>query len=258
MDSQVGRKRNSKIAKNVDLKVIPAKLPKKDKPLESLTKAELIKKCNALNFTLDEMKETNGRNLKKIIALEYKIIEIEKSNKCESTNYTQTYPQNDVDFNCGVCIFQTEEEENLWKHMEDDHDVKGQKPTEYEVCSFCKEIFSQRSELMQHVKSIHEVKVKPCKYFQKGSCMFSDEICWYSHKTYQVTDETSKIEIKCKYCEKIFPSKSEMMKHRKVNHKQYVAPCRENSQNKCKYGEHCWFKHGKNDKENISNILNIE
>ena len=91
---------------------------------------------------------------------------------------------------------------------------------------------------------MHEEMVKPCKYFQQGICMFSENICWNSHKIYKNTDKTSKVEFKCKYCGNTFSSKNELMKHRKTNHMQNIAPCRDKTN--CKYGEVCWYQHENN------------
>ena len=251
MDQKNSRKRNSKNSKMEDIKVNPPKVPKKEQNLESMTKAELVKRCVASDNNLKDLIEINENLIKKIEDMEKKLSELHQTSKSKFTNdtiFTQTYPQNDVDFNCGVCIFQTSMEECLFHHMEIEHDVSINRKPEYEKCSVCLQIFSDKSEMMYHLKLMHEEMVLPCKYFIQGTCMFSDDTCWNSHKENQARNITQLSEFKCKYCESIFKSKNDLMKHRKKEHLSKTALCRYNSKNECKHGDLCWFNHETNTK----------
>ena len=62
---------------------------------------------------------------------------------------------------------------------------------------------------------------------------------------------SSREEIKCFVCGKIFESKPEMMKHRKKEHSQVIMPCKQFQIKKCRFqDERCWFKH---EVENVHN-----
>ena len=248
MEKQNTRKRTSSIAKNHEIKFQPPKSIKQDVKLDKLPKSKLVEKCSNLQSELEELKVLNARNEKEMESLKEKIRDLQTRNHQNtdmSSKNTQTYPNNDVDYNCGVCIFQTSEEENLWAHMDSEHDVRRQ-TTECVKCSFCLQVFSEKTEMMHHIKIMHEEMAIPCKYFMQGTCMFSDDICWYSHKVIQENNETQIIEFKCKYCNTRFPSKKDLMNHRKNEHQTKVVPCKYNTINECKYGELCWYFHETN------------
>ena len=48
------------------------------------------------------------------------------------------------------------------------------------------------------------------------------------------------------------------MKHRKSKHIQYVSPCRVHLENKCSFGEQCWYKHETNNTESILDTKSLE
>lgn len=245
MDKNTERKRTSKIAKNEDISLIPSKCPKKDKKLESLTKAQLIQKCIFLESSVIELKKLRESSILEVSNLKE---ELQKLNENKNTissiqTHTQTYPTNDVDYNCGVCVFQSSSEDPLWSHMDIEHDIQRQKENASTSCKKCLQVFHIESDLMYHIKIKHEDIVKPCKYFLQGRCNFSDEICWNSHRSKSNQSELTKNDYKCKYCDKVINSKNELMKHRKINHLQRVAFCRENVKNQCRYNDECWYQH---------------
>ena len=49
--------------------------------------------------------------------------------------------------------------------------------------------------------------------------------------------------LECHYCGERFPSKSEVMKHRKDVHTEKVNHCTKFSEGESDFGESCWFKH---------------
>ena len=155
---------------------------------------------------------------------------------------TQTYPIYDVDFICGVCIFQLAKETCLWAHMDSEHDVRKQTNEDNIKCNFCEQTCDHKSNLMFHKKQIHGMK-EPCKYFARGACLFSAEICWYSHDNNDKTQSPNIEEITCKFCGEQFSLKNEFMKHRKSNHNEKVPLCRENEKGTCKFDTNCWYIH---------------
>ena len=104
-------------------------------------------------------------------------------------------------------------------------------------------MFITKSDLLGHIKSNHEANVMPCKYFLEGRCMFSDEVCWYSHDLNANSNSIIKNKYVCKYCDQVFQSKNELMKHRIVKHFQSVALCRDDINNECKHKDECWYRH---------------
>ena len=244
MENKTRRKRNFQDAKNVDIASTPQKVRKNVIKLDKLPKTKLTEKCEYLQKELRDLK-LNYES--KISSLNEQIKNLESkvgTNKSVSTVQTQTYPQNDIDFNCGVCVEQFTSEENLWSHMDNEHDVQKQEMVNVSECESCEEKFAGKSDLMYHIKDKHHILTMQCKYFARGICNFNESTCWFSHKITTVIDN-----LRCKYCGERFQKKYELMKHRKNEHEQNVALCRENINGKCKFNDECWFKH-KNPKDN--------
>ena len=245
MENKVRRKRTSDKAKNEDISSGPSKIPKKDINLEKLPKAKLVEKCDKLQKELMELKEKSDHQ---ISSLKEQILELKikiKPKQNVSSTHTQTYPQNDIDFNCGVCVDQFTNEEDLWTHMESEHGVPKQNPENELKCDNCDRTFVKNSDLKYHMKYMHEKLVQPCKFYAKGTCHFSEESCWYSHKSDNIFDCATTNYFKCKYCDDSFGVKYELMMHRKLKHDTNVANCREYQRGQCKYEKYCWFKHNK-------------
>ena len=69
-------------------------------------------------------------------------------------------------------------------------------------------------------------------------------MCWYSHNTESKDDSDTEETIKCRYCEKVLKSKSELMKHRKLEHSQIVIACRNIANGYCRFSsDECWYSH---------------
>ena len=70
---------------------------------------------------------------------------------------TQTYPKNDIDLNCGVCVAQYSSEEDLWVHMDIDHDVQKQDASQIFKCKNCEYTFGNSNDLKYHMKEKHDL-----------------------------------------------------------------------------------------------------
>ena len=104
---------------------------------------------------------------------------------------------------------------------------------------------------MVHRKEKHKERVKNCLYYSNGTCVFSDEDCWYQHTDPKSSVSKTLTEYKCSLCEKTFNSKPEFMKHRKNEHPNNISICAKYENDNCHFGDdHCWYKHAK------QNILN--
>ena len=91
---------------------------------------------------------------------------------------------------------------------------------------------------MKHKKYKHNDKVNTCWRFAAGYCSFGDEKCWFIHDTEKMS------EYPCNQCEKVFSTQTDIMEHRKKEHKQHVQFCRNENNGICIYGfQKCWFRH---------------
>ena len=250
MDQRIRRKRTSNNAKNEELVSVPLKLPKTDAKLDKLPKSKLVEMCEFLQKELKYLKENSDKT---ISSLKEQIVNLQVKQKEEENMLsvqTQTYPQNDIDLNCGVCVAQYSSEEDLWVHMDIDHDVQKQDASQKFKCKNCEYTFGNSNDLKYHMKEKHEGCVEPCKFFARGVCYFTEETCWYSHMVNSNINNPN-VNLKCKYCGEQFTHKHELMSHRRLHHEEKIAACKEYETGKCKYGNICWFKHREND-ENIN------
>ena len=165
--------------------------------------------------------------------------------KCEEPAQTD---QTSRQYNCEDCPFQGENGLELKKHI-----VRTKhSPSEYcEKCYTCKKEFSSYWHLMNHRKMEHPSN-KKCRYYLNEMCRFDAETCWYKHEAESMENvqESSSIENSCKDCGKTFLSKSDMMKHRKSEHKSKVSRCRDFLQERCNLSENaCWYSHDEKENE---------
>ena len=217
-----------------------------------------------MNFCKKNLKDLQEKNDKDISSLKKQIDDLQVKQKTVeymTSAQTQTYPQNDIDLNCGVCVAQYTSEEDLWVHMDNEHDVQKQDTTNRLKCENCEGTFENNGDLKYHMKDRHEDFLEPCKFYARGSCFFTDETCWYSHKV-NSNINSSKINLECKYCGETFHHKHELMRHRKQNHEDKVALCSKYESGKCDFEILCWFKHRTNNvdmsKEDNINEGNFE
>ena len=96
-------------------------------------------------------------------------------------------------------------------------------------CRSCDDQFSDIWSLMNHRKLKHAQLVAQCKsIILNGKCRFTSEKCWWNHDA-KKSDQNSAF--KCFICDEVFTSKSEMMKHRKREHRSKVRKCTNFAQN---------------------------
>ena len=106
--------------------------------------------------------------------------------------------------------------------------------------------------MMYHAKKDHESTVQTCKYFKRNKCYYDDSRCWFAHRE---NDKEIK-SFKCKQCNTEFDLKSDLLKHRKINHEDSIQECKFYQRGSCKFKKKCWFRHSESLKsdENISNV----
>ena len=52
--------------------------------------------------------------------------------------------------------------------------------------------------------------------------------------------------MKCRYCDKCFKTKREIMAHVKTTHENKIQICKNNIEKTCRFRSNCWFRHIKN------------
>ena len=164
-----------------------------------------------------------------------------------------------IEFPCKECIFVGNCEDELRWHMTTVHeypDTLCNIPYTSDSCLDCGKLFDTKGEIMTHRKESHPNLIKPCTYFIEGKCSFEDSVCWYSHKSIKSAVIQ---EFKCRFCGENFKRKEEFMKHRKIEHENFIPTCRENKKDSCRFtNNECWYKHEeKNDEFDMEHPYNI-
>ena len=142
-------------------------------------------------------------------------------------------PEQDVEFNCTGCSFQTTEQKHLRKHIELVHTLKRNFN-----CSRCDYIGITSAELSKHIGEIHEAN--DCKGKTSNLKGFSQS----DLRTHTVREHGSVDIIRCRICGDAFMSKGRLMEHRKKEHIKTVAYCKNKIDGTCIYSDlKCWWNH---------------
>ena len=173
-----------------------------------------------------------------------------------------------IEFNCNECHYQAYTGPQLKKHINE----TGHKPnpllTEADLgklwtCNACKNVFSDKPDLMDHRRDNHKENRKKCKYRLKGTCIFNKDECWWSHDmTEQINLKqapTEKEMFQCKTCEKTFQSRPETMKHRKQVHSETLPQCKSIvAGTECIFLKRgCWFNHKVETSQNADHLQSV-
>ena len=162
-------------------------------------------------------------------------------------------------FNCDQCDFQATAQLQLNKHINLKHKTTGQNKEQAIQCRNCDEQFSDKRNLMNHRKRTHINTVAYCRNYQEGICNFTAELCWWNHDSTENNKAKNSNIITCYICNSNFESKSEMMFHRKTDHKNVVRKCNRYLQNNCRFESiACWYLHDEEDMEVDDNFENID
>ena len=141
---------------------------------------------------------------------------------------------------------------DLVEHVITNHKIEDSEEAVY--CDYCGLRLETKNKLMIHRKAIHEESVNICRYFLEDKCAFEAKTCWYIHKTEKQSSGYLQIkEFKCGVCDEKFKTRSQFMKHKKSQHLNHVAICKEYKRRHiCRFGDRCWFQH----EENINDSTN--
>ena len=117
---------------------------------------------------------------------------------------------------------------------------------------------------MVHRKRTH--RVNQCRNLP--SCN-RGETCWWVHpesvtverkeESRHVSTENASVtqnsEFICRVCNNEFNSKSELMRHRKIDHADRVRQCTDFASNFCRRGDQqCWYRHSMNKETNSQSV----
>ena len=198
---------------------------KKHVDLNSMTKKQLIDEIKSLNEEIMNLKnkfQSRNQNL--------------EANPIPIATQT-TLLDEELTFPCQLCIYNADSEMDLRVHMDYAHDLDDDDLLSKFKCKVCNNICKGKQHLMNHIKVVHGDTLPNCKFYQNDSCKFNEKSCWYVHKKDVVG------ELKCRYCEQIFYSKSDVMFHQKKDHIDKIPICKNHVHAKCKYKIKCWYTH---------------
>ena len=149
-------------------------------------------------------------------------------------------------YNCDDCPYQGTTSLELRKHVRSTFHT----PSTYKViCYTCKNEFESYRDLMDHRKAVHPSQ-KVCRYFQKGTCYWKEEKCWYKHLLETSPQLEELFPYSCQECDTVFKTQSELIKHKKHKHRNSVSKCRDYMQGKCDRDENsCGFLHDEKNME---------
>ena len=102
-------------------------------------------------------------------------VEIEKNSKLRLIQTDEP----DI-MRCNECEYPAEDLYDFGEHMYDCHALSGSNE-ESISCNYCDDKFQAKAEIMKHKKGKHNEKVRKCRYFSAGNCIFGSEKCWYKH-----------------------------------------------------------------------------
>ena len=136
--------------------------------------------------------------------------------------------EEDSEFTCDQCAYQTINRDQFIEHMD-----KAHSQTEL-TCIPCKTKFRTKHAMKKHKKETHKISYKPCRNFPQNNCEYDNE-CNFSHI---ILNQGQHI---CYKCGDILESKTYLLKHITSVHGEEI--CKRFLDNKCSYGERCFFKH---------------
>ena len=202
----------------VEVKTIKTKTP---------LKADLIVQLKKLQDNFDTLEEANTKNIEKIKFLEEKVESLEKE-KIRKSKETQT--ENSQELKCSECNFEASNDSELNWHMGKIHGWP----------------LNQSTGDLDY--SAGPIDCKRCDY-QAEDGYDLDAHRWSEH------EEDEDGQIICKICEEKFASVGNLMKHKKLKHREKVSVCQNYNTNGCPFEDHkCWFLHMQSEEEFKCNI----
>ena len=207
---------------------------KTEHALKALKKSDIIIQFEALKKKYDALEKQN------VVLLQEKTEHMESIHLLEETVKILEFTSSKVDIrnkNVSEKSAETQTEEVDMMRCDEVHGSEGFE--EAITCNYCQEKFKTKDSLMVHRKKVHIERVSICSNFLNGTCYFESDDCWYIHTKPSVM-------LRCTFCEKEFPIKSELMRHRKKEHSSKIKLCFKSVNGECLYQNNCWYKHEEN------------
>ena len=194
-------------------------------------KVEICAQLKNLQEKYGALEKENNWNKAIINQLELKVKQFEENNSSKVDKLPELHSvsvQTEEIIVCHKCDFEAEDKYDLDAHTYTEHSSDN-----YLTCRYCEYCFDTKKELMIHRKKHHLDKVNMCRDFSKGMCPFEDKICWYNHSETVIGTSMDMAGVKCNLCDENFINKSELMCHRKQNHRNTVPECKNYDQGTC-------------------------
>ena len=166
----------------------------------------------------------------------YKKDELNKHTKTKHISETTKrahFIVEDEEYNCKDCQYQGDSLYYLQEHIRLTHTLDKYK------CKECNYQSTGAKDLYKHSKEIHGME-------NDNKCTNCEHTCIVTNESGKHVSEKHKENefIKCKICAKEFNTKSKLMIHRKAEHPNSVASCKNYKEGKCRFeAEFCFWIH---------------
>ena len=199
-------------------------------------KADLVIKLNDLQNKFDSLEATNQnleainrQNLDKIKGLEEKIKKLEKDQQV-MPKFTKS--ECGFELNCAECNFEATDQVELREHMEKIHgwlNGHNQSGDDLDISEGARDC-------------------RRCDYLAEDKYDLDGHI-WMEH------EEDEDGQILCKFCCEKFANIANLMKHKKIKHREKVSICKNYNDIGCPFEDQkCWFLHLRYEEEFRCNI----
>ena len=148
------------------------------------------------------------------------------------------FGEREEEFNCNECAYQGYSQEYLQKHIRFTHTMEKYK------CQRCDYQAAGADDLYKHSKNIHTNG-------RNTECKKSEHTCCKPDKHIDEKHNQNG-NFRCRSCGKEFQSKYQLMNHRKSEHPNTLAPCRDYLEERCRFdADKCWWNHKDGKQANI-------
>ena len=191
--------------------------------------------------TLNEVLEKENKDSMEMIS---KLKEkLQKQNHVNTVHVGSQTDDADLLF-CEECEYPAETLYELGEHVGEFH--SGHRIP----CDFCDNIYLTKKELKDHEIKEHTANI-------------SRDV--NTHSPYLSVDEGKESKDQrhnemssCKFCDKRFQNKKDLMKHNKEKHLETLSSCWNFEAGSCEFEDNCWFKHDKIEVDKENENLNNE
>ena len=196
------------------------------------TKSQLRNHMNRVHQKLEASPMETEEEIERSQERKYicKVCKVERNTQNKLERHLANH-NDDGDWFCESCPFQTNDMKLLKVHMKEKQHIFDLLQVQEVKCTFCENMFKSKTDMKTHRKEIHKT-FRPCR--NPIACVFKEE-CVFNHDP--IPDGLHR----CFQCGKDFKTKNEMMIHRKIH--VGVRICKNFLNNTCSRGSECWWNH---------------